>query len=131
MERMTREQKLDALQNALNNLPDYELQRMWNRRCDEYGDAERVIYDMSDADEIIGSGYVSEILGKLSDDFSINDDYFRECWDEYESFSDLYFIIDDSELIDYIIEEDDDLDIEEIREILDAEEVDDWNSELD
>ena len=116
---MTKEERL---QNIIDNMEDAELISAWNERCDSYSYYEDHIYYMSEIDELFYDVKVSEFLSNLADDFRVGDDYFKDGVWGIESFDDIYDVINDDDLIEYIINEDDDLGNDDIREILDEEE---------
>lgn len=116
---MTKEERL---QNIIDNIEDAELISAWNERCDSYSYDEDHIYYMHEIDEFFHDVKVSEFLSNLADDFRVGDDYFKDGVWGIESFDDIYDVIDDDDLIEYIINEDDDLGNDDIREILDEEE---------
>jgi len=128
---MTTMTKEDRIQEIINNMDDAELISAWNERCDAYNYDDDRIYYMHEIDEYFNGVSVSEFLSNLSDDFRIGDDYWKNGIWGIESFDDIYDVIDDDELIEYIINEDDDLGNDDIRDILDEEEEEEEEEEED
>lgn len=125
---MTKEERL---QNIIDNLDESEVLTMWNERCDSnYYDDDRIYY-MSELDDLFGKMWASDFLDKFDRDFDGSDDYFKYGVWGVESFNDIYDVVDDDELITYIIDEDEDFNNDEIREILDAEEEEEEEEEAD
>lgn len=118
---MTKEERL---QNIIDNMEDDELISAWNERCDSYSYDDDHIYYMYEIDELFHDVKVSEFLSNLADDFRVGDAYFKDGVFGIESFDDIYDVIDDDDLIEYIINEDEDFGNDDIREILDEEEED-------
>ena len=123
---MTKEERL---QNIIDNMEDAELISAWNERCDSYSYDEDHIYYMSEIDELFYDVKVSEFLSNLADDFRVGDDYFKDGVWGIESFDDIYDVINDDDLIEYIINEGDDLGNDDIREILDEEDEEEEEEE--
>ena len=128
---MTTMTKEDRIQEIINNMDDAELISAWNERCASYNYDDDRIYYMHEIDEYFNGVSVSEFLSNLSDDFRIGDDYWKNGIWGIESFDDIYDVIDDDELIEYIINEDDDLGNDDIRDILDEEEEEEEEEEED
>lgn len=126
---MTIEEKRDKISAILDEMETGEIICAWNQRCDNYNDFERHIYYMGEFNEVMCDVKPLDIVEALDGNFNSMDDYF--CDDIYglSSFDDIYDIVDDDELIEYIMEEDDDVDNPEIREILDEEEEDEDEEE--
>ena len=119
---MTKEERL---QNIIDNMEDAELISAWNARCDSYSYDDDHIYYMYEIDELFHDVKVSDFFSNLADDFRVGDNYFKDGVFGIESFDDIYDVIDDDDLIEYIINEDEDLGNDDIREILDEEEEED------
>ena len=119
---MNREERL---QNIIDNLEDAELISIWNEIQDANSYYEDHIYYMYEIDELFHDVKVSEFLSNLADDFRVGDDYFKDGVWGIESFNDIYDVIDDDEIINYIIGTEEDFGNDDIREILDEEEEED------
>lgn len=91
--------------------------------CDTYRDSERYIVPMGEFDDMFYGMKASEVVRAIenADHFSINDEWFIDGIYGLESFDDLYDVMDDDELITYIIDEDEDFGDDRIREVLDSE----------
>lgn len=115
---MNRQELKEQLENYMNeHVDDCDMMYYWNTMCENASDYERVIYDMSEFDDLMYKKTPTELLDSVDDDFSTYDNYF--CDDIYglKSFSDIYEIVDTDELIEYIIDNCecfDDLDIQKL-----------------
>lgn len=118
---MTKEERI---QQIIDTLDESTIVMMWNERCDAYRYDDDRIYSMSEIDDIFGKMWASDFLDKFGRDFDGSDDYFKDGVWGLESFNDIYDVVDDDELIEYIINEDEDFEsdgVDGIREILDEE----------
>lgn len=126
---MTEDMKRDRLQEILNDIDEATLFDMMNERRDAVGEHE--MHYMGDLDDHFRGYTASDLLDEISRDFDKDDDYF--VYDDYEfayvSFNDLYDYNDDSDLIDYILENDEDFYNDDIREVLDEETTDEDEEE--
>ena len=116
--------KEDRIQAIIDTMDECEIVSMWNERCDSYCCDDEHIYSMNEIDDIIGKMWASDFLDKFDRDFDLADDYFKDGLWNYESFNDIYDVVDDGELIEYMIDEDEDFGDDRIREILDEEDED-------
>ena len=128
---MTIDEKRNRIEAIIDEMSVDEIICAWNQRCESYNDWEQYIYPMDSFDELMNGQSPTEIVEALGDGFSTADDYF--CDDIYglKSFDDIYEVADDSELLDYILDEDDDIDNCDIREILDEDEDEEEDEEED
>lgn len=103
---MNTEEKRAKVQAILDEMKTEDLIDAWNDRCDTTGNAEEHIYLMSEFDNFAGGLAPSDIVGCLAcDSFDSSDWYFVDDGiNGVRSFDDVYDIIDDDELIDYIME---------------------------
>lgn len=123
---MTKEERL---QSIIDTMDEWNIIQMWNDRCDSYSDFEDRIYYMTEIDDIFGKMWASEFLDKFDRDFDGTDEFFRDGIRGLESFSDIYDVVDNGELIEYIIDEDEDFGDDRIREVLDSEDEEDEEDE--
>lgn len=117
---MTRQELIEQLENYVNkHVDDCDMMYYWNTMCENVSDYERVIYDMSEFDDVMYGKTPTEILDSVHDDFSTYNNYF--CGDIYglTSFSDIYVIVDIGELIEYIIDNCECFDNLDIQKLLD------------
>lgn len=115
---MTEEMKRERLQEIIDSLDETEIITMWNNIC---ADSD-VIYDMNELDEFfISCKSATNIIDSLDDDFSTSDYYFADGDLGVKSFDDIYDIVDDDELINYMLDNDDDFGNDDIRGVLDEE----------
>lgn len=112
----TKEERIESILKAYK---EWDLIDAWNRRSEAYRYDDDYIYPMDELDELFYNVKPSEMLSQLSDDFRVRDDFFRCSVFGLESFNYADDVVDYEELIEYIINEDDDLMDAEIREILD------------
>ena len=92
----------------------------WNNRCEKIHYYEDYIYILSDEviDEELYNKTPSELI-RMGRDIDLNDDYYYYHLDELRTTNDIYDIVDDSEIADYVIDYDDDCGDSELRELLD------------
>lgn len=121
------ENKKEEIMELLEGLNDSDILEMWNEYCDR-----NRYYDMRVED----IGFVLEELDALSfgdamsridrDQFDLNDDYGRN-HDLYgwQTFCDIYEVVDLGTLADYIIDNDEPFGNFEIEELLEEDEEDD------
>ena len=117
---MTEEMKRENLQNIIDNLDETAIITMWNDIC---ADSDTIYY-MDELDGFFDKrGYKSatNIIDSLDDDFSTSDYYFADGNWGIKSFDDIYDIVDDDELINYMLDNDDDFGNDDIRDILNEE----------
>lgn len=103
-------------------IEENDLVYIWNEYCDKDKKYDDRIFQMGELDDYVGEGYATEILDRFSDDFSIDDDYFVETIYGIESFNmvDEYIYFDD--LVEYIVRNEEDFGMDEIREIFEENE---------
>ena len=123
---MNRQELKEQLETYMcAHVDDCDMTYYWNTMCENVSDYERVIYDMSELDDVMYGKTPTEVLDSVDDDFSTSNNYF--CGDIYglKSFSDIYDIVDTDELIEYIIDNCvcfDDLDIQKLLDEYDESE---------
>ena len=109
-----------ALQEVIENMLESELFTLLNNYYDACNYLDDKIYYMSDFDELCEGDTSTEIINSVAEGFNTNDDYIRYTIYGWESFSyiddDIYCI---SDLINYIIRNEDALDNYELQEVLD------------
>lgn len=112
----------NEIKEYLENLSDYELFALWNEyQGENYDDC---IYYMEELDEICESMNPTDLANKIFyGDFNPNDTYF--IFDGYanlESSDNLDDLIDVDDLAQFIYDNDDDLNDDDLRDFLDEEE---------
>jgi hypothetical protein len=129
--------KYDMIKEALEDMSDNDLLAVYREYCDEYGSMDDYIYDNDDyeIDELFYDSKPSEIVNRFCfGDYSCHDRYFRfDGYGNIQSFSGLKsdkspIYIDD--IADYIIDNDKDLGNDDIREILDNDEDEDFDESI-
>lgn len=91
----------------------------WNDYCVRNG-YEEVIYNLSDEtiDELCSDRTPSELI-RMGEDADLDDSYFYFHLGELNTTNDIYDVVDDSEIADYVIDYDDDCEDSELRDLLD------------
>ena len=91
----------------------------WNKYCSMNG-YEEIICNLSDEtiNELFSDKTPSELI-RMGEDVSLDDDYFYFHLGELNTIDDIYDVVDDSEIADYVIEYDDDCGDSELRDLLD------------
>lgn len=91
----------------------------WNDYCARNGYEETIEF-LSDEiiDELFASKTPSELI-RMGKDVDLDDDYFYFHLGELNTTSDIYDVVDDSEIADYVINYDDDCGDSELRDLLD------------
>lgn len=91
----------------------------WNDYCERIGYEETIEF-LSDEiiDELFASKTPSELI-RMGKDVDLGDDYFYFHLGELNTTSDIYDVVDDSEIADYVINYDDDCGDSELRDLLD------------
>lgn len=117
----------EKIREYIESLTNEEKRNLWNEYCNDSNRTDDWIYDMLEFDDINEGKTPSDIaLSICYGDFRATDNYFW--FDGYGNFESSDWIDDNScpfcidELIDYIIENDNDLYDDNIREILEEEE---------
>lgn len=123
---MTEEMKREKLQEIIDNLDETDVIEMWNEACP----SDRDIHYMDELDEHFKHASPTNIVDSLVDGFSTSDYYFAEGdYGDLESFDDIYDVVDDCIIIDYMLDMDEDFGNDDIRNILDEELTDEEEGE--
>ena len=127
MMRNAREEVLEMLRD----MDDYELVAIHNEYCDEVNYVDDRIYSMGEFDELYcmdGKSPLDVIRDAFNGSFNPNDDWFRwngygnlESTDRPEDWMDL------DDIADYIVENDEDFDNDDLRDLMD--EIEEENEE--
>lgn len=119
--KMTEDMKREKLQEIIDNADENDIITWWNDHCDCDTDC---IYYMDELDGYFDGRNCkspTDIIDSLDSDFSTSDYYFTEGDYGLKSFDDIYDVVDDDDLIDYMLEADEDFGNDDIRDILDEE----------
>ena len=117
---MEREELENKILNILSEELDSTILEMWNDYCDDWGYSEH-IYSMLEKDDYFMNWDIEDLINLgYQNQFDTADDYFY-CTTNYgeRSTSDIYDVVDTSEIANYIIEEQKDYDNWDIEELLD------------
>lgn len=128
MEACSKKTRYDEILRALeDDLSDWELVSVYNEYCEAINNYEERIYPMDEIDDLLCGLKPSEVLNAVSDDFHLNDKYFKDSIYGLES-SDYPEDdwIDKEEIAEYVDDNDDYLYCTALKEILDY-----WEDEED
>ena len=119
--------KTEMIKDLLENMSESQLYIISNEYFDKTNYYDDRIYDMDEFDEIMSGMSPSDIATKIFyGDFRPNDNYFKfDGYANLESFDYISDKVDLEEIADYIIDNDQDFDNSDIREILDKENEED------
>lgn len=115
----------EKLYDILNEMND-DIVPVWNEYCDNNAYYDDRIEYMDYLDDCFCGMRATEILECLDRDFDVRDDYFRNTIYGIESFSDPYDVVDVDYLVDYILDNEETLDSDELVEFF--EEVEEQNN---
>ena len=123
--------KTEMIKDLLENMSESQLYIIANEYFDKTEYYDDRIYDMDEFDEIMSGMSPSDIALKIFyGDFRPNDHYFKfDGCANLESFDYISDEVDLEEIADYIIDNDEDFDNSDIREILDEENEEDEEEE--
>lgn len=117
---MNRQELKEQLDDFMcTHVDDCDTLYYWNIMCENVSNYERVIYYMSEFDDVMCGKKPTEILDSVNHDFSTYDNYFHDDIDGVESFSDIYDVVDTDELIEYMIDNNESFDNFDIQQLLD------------
>ena len=123
--------KTEMIKDLLENMSESQLYIIVNEYFDKTNYYDDRIYDMDEFDEIMSGMSPSDIATKIFyGDFRPNDNYFK--FDGYANLQSFDYISDEvdlEEIADYIVDNDEDFDNSDIREILDKENEEDEEEE--
>ena len=119
--------KTGMIKDLLENMSESKLYTIANEYFDKTEYYDNTIYDMDEFDEIMSGMSPSDIALKIFyGDFRPNDHYFKfDGCANFQSFDYISDEVDLEEIADYIVNNDEDFDNSDIREILDEEDEDD------
>ena len=115
--------KTEMIKDLLENMSESQLYTIANEYFDKAEYYDDRIYDMEEFDEMMDDMLPSDIATKIFyGDFRPNDNYFKfDGYANLESFDYISDEVDLEEIADYIVDNDEDFDDSDIREILDEE----------
>ena len=123
--------KTEMIKDLLENMSESQLYIIANEYFDKTNYYDDRIYDMDEFDEIMSGMSPSDIATKIFyGDFRPNDNYFKfNGYANLESFDYISDEVDLEEIADYIVDNDEDFDNSDIREIIDEENEEDEEEE--
>ena len=115
--------KTEMIKDLLEDMSGSQLFMICNEYFDKTEYFDDRIYDMDEFDEMMDGISPSDIATKIFyGDFRPNDNYFKfDGYDNLKSFDYISDEVDLEEVADYIVDNDEDFDNGDIREILDEE----------
>lgn len=125
-----RKQIEDLVTDTIDNMSDSEMINLWNEYCDDnrYYDDRIEYFDEGVFNDLMAGKTPYEIYQIIDNsDISFFDDYYRYDGYELNTFSDVYDSIDIDNLVEWVIEEENDLcnsDIDELYNKLNDEDED-------
>lgn len=119
--------KTEMIKDLLENMSESKLYIIANEYFDKAEYYDDRIYDMDEFDEIMSGMSPSDITLKIFyGDFRPNDHYFKfDGCANFQSFDYISDEVDLEEIADYIVDNDEDFDNSDIREILDEDDEED------
>ena len=119
--------KTGMIKDLLENMSESKLFTIYNEYLDKTEYYDDRIYDMEEFDEIMSGMSPSDIALKIFyGDFRPNDHYFKfDGCANFQSFDYISDEVDLEEIADYIVDNDEDFNNSDIREILDEENEED------
>lgn len=91
----------------------------WNDYCARNGYEETIEFLSDDEINDLFSNKTPSELIRMGEDVDLDDEYFYFHLGELNTTSDIYDVVDDSEIADYVINYDDDCGDSELRDLLD------------
>lgn len=110
---------IEEINNVVESFTEEQSIEAWNNYC-ERNYYEETIKRLSDEtiDELFTSKTPSELI-RMGSDVDLDNKYFYFHLGELNTTDDIYDVVDDSEIADYVIDYDDDCGDSELRELLD------------
>lgn len=117
----------EMIKDLLENMSESKLFTIYNEYLDKTEYYDDRIYDMEEFDEMMDGMSPSDIALKIFyGDFRPNDHYFKfDGYDNLQSFDYISDEVDLEEIADYIVDNDEDFDNSDIREILGEDDEED------
>lgn len=110
---------IKEINNVVESFTEEQSIEAWNNYCDENYYEERIDYLSDDEINDLFSNKTPAELIRMGSDVDLDDKYFYFHLGELNTTDDIYDVVDDSEIVDYIIDYDDDCGDSELRELLD------------
>lgn len=110
---------IEEINNVVESFTEKQSIEAWNNYCDENYYEERIDYLSDDEINDYFSNKTPAELIRMGKDVDLDNKYFYFHLGELNTTDDIYDVVDDSEIVDYIIDYDDDCGDSELRELLD------------
>ena len=124
--------KYERMDDLLQSLDESDIVTVWNEFCSSCSYMEDYIYPMYELDTFFQGCLFSDALNRIdTDDFNLNDDYFVDGIYGVKSVDYLDDIIIYTDLADWIVDNDEDCMVAEIRLLLDEFEDEDEDEDED
>ena len=117
----TNEEKMivENIREVVEDFKENKLVELWNEFCDENYYEERISYLSDDEINDLFSNKTPAELIRMGSDVNLDNKYFYFHLDELNTTDDIFDVVDIDELVDYIIDNDDDCNDIDIRDLLD------------
>ena len=117
----TNEEKMivENIKEVVEDFKEAKLVELWNNYCDENCYEERICYLSDDEINDFFSIETPAELIRMGKDVDLDSKYFYFHLGELNTTDDIYDVVDIDELVDYIIDNDDDCNDIDIRDLLD------------
>ena len=117
--------KAERIAEILNGMDDEDVMHIYNGKSNS-----DEIYPMCELENLVDGWSVEDLIELGASGFDTGNSFFKEGYYGFES-GELWDFVDTDELAIWIVEDDDDCGFDEIREILDSEEMEDEVEEDD
>ena len=110
---------IEEINNVVESFTEEQSIEAWNNYCERNGYEETIEW-LSDEtiNELFASKTPSELI-RMGEDIDLDNKYFYFHLGELNTTDDIYDVVDDSEIVAYVIDYDDDFGDSELRELLD------------
>lgn len=117
----TNEEKMivENIRVAVEDFKENKLVELWNEFCDKNYYEERIYYLSDDEINDLFSNKTPAELIRMGKDVDLDNKYFYFHLDELNTTDNIFDVVDIDEIVDYIIDNDDDCNDIDIRDLLD------------
>ena len=110
---------IEEINNVVESFTEEQSIEAWNNYCERNHYEEGICYLSDDEINDLFSNKTPAELIRMGEDIDLDNKYFYFHLGELNTTDDIYDVVDDSEIVDYIIDYDDDCGDSELRELLD------------